>query len=817
MAPLHQCPKCPRRTFTLVKLIQHIGLVHAHKAHFSITCGINDCCSTFSKYHSYRRHVYRKHKHSVFPSPGSNEEVNEESVVEQDNTFDADLTQQSTPPSIDKLLENLRENLFGFILKCREKNHLPLSVQQDIVHDLNFLFCFFKENYDLFISYHLEKNGFPISECPELQQVLSTPDFFDKACDVIRSPHMIKEHCKSKMDMTEPFNYELRNASGNKIGTFSYVPIAEVLKKYCSLEDVWEEIVADAHKIRDDQILLDYTDGIYFKEHSYFKDHPQALRLHFYEDEFEIVNPLGSKRSKYKMCAFYYSVGNVSTRYRSKLSHIHLALLVRCSHLKECGLDVILQPVVDDLKKLSTEGFVLNVNGHECRINAALATFSCDNLSAHMIGGFTMSFNSGRICRYCMASYSEMKQKFREESFVLRTAEVHRYHLECVENDPASAALYGVHGTCKFDMLDYFDVTSCLPPDIMHDLLEGVLPLVMKLVICEAHKQKHITIQEINNELKSMTIGKNDRANKPVLLSEKLLRNSAIVGSASQKWCLFRLLPFLMADHVPPDSPYWRVFKLCAEITDVVMAPTVRKDELAVLEFVVQEFLTEMTNVFGNVLTPKCHFLTHYPRLMLMFGPLRALWCMRFESKHQYFKNIASTCKNFRNITSTLSNRHQMKQCWEFSSKGLLCDFEETLSKSVSTPFSSLPAELQKALICNDALRDVQFQDKVLQRVSCVSVNNVKYSLGDVFVISHLHTEMIPLFWKVKYILNIDTLWVMCGKILVPVSFDGHFHAYRVTLDKDWTLQIPGKELDHQALDTYSVDDNLFVSMKYLV
>lgn len=72
---------------------------------------------------------------------------------------------------------------------------------------------FFKENYESFIRYHLDKHGFRLSDCPELEQVLSTSDFFQKACDSIRSPFMIKEHCKTKMNMTEPISYTVRDHS----------------------------------------------------------------------------------------------------------------------------------------------------------------------------------------------------------------------------------------------------------------------------------------------------------------------------------------------------------------------------------------------------------------------------------------------------------------------------------------------------------------------------------------------------------------------------------------------------------------------------
>lgn len=79
--------------------------------------------------------------------------------------------------------------------------------------------------------------------------------------------------------------------------------------------------------------------------------------------------------------------------------------------------------------------------------------------------------------------------------------EVHEYHLQCVQHNKENAALYGVHSTCSFDALGYFDVTKSLPPDIMHDMLEGVFPLTLKHVICKAHIQKH----EKNSLLVRMT------------------------------------------------------------------------------------------------------------------------------------------------------------------------------------------------------------------------------------------------------------------------------------------------------------------------
>ncbi len=142
----------------------------------------------------------------------------------------------------------------------------------------------------------------------------------------------------------------------------------------------------------------------------------------------------------------------------------------------------------------------------------------------------------------------------------------------------------------------------------------------------------------------------------------------------------------------------------------------------------------------------------------------------------------------------------------------MLGEFEKVRVKSVTTPFLSLSVELQRALMVNHNLCDVDLTEKAIQRVSEVTVNNVKYAVRDV-----LHSERIPLFWQIKYIFNIDTMWLLCGKMLIPLSYDRQFHACSVKVDKEWTLLKPGDEMDFQTNDTYSVDDCLYVTVRHCV
>lgn len=50
------------------------------------------------------------------------------------------------------------------------------------------------------------------------------------------------------------------------------------------------------------------------------------------------------------------------------------------------------------------------------------------------------------------------------------------------------------------------------------------------------------------------------------------------------------------------------------------------------------------------------------------FGPLVCYWCMRFEGKHNYFKDLAHRVKCFKNIPKTMASQHQRMMCYHLNS-----------------------------------------------------------------------------------------------------------------------------------------------------
>jgi len=111
----------------------------------------------------------------------------------------------------------------------------------------------------------------------------------------------------------------------------------------------------------------------------------------------------------------------------------------------------------------------------------------------------------------------------------------------------------------------------------------------------------------------------------------------------------------------------WKLYVGAREIVEILLAPAFPAGVLGFLALLIESFLYEFALKFPGKMTPKMHFMMHYPRLIADYGPLRALWCLRFEAKHQYFKKIANGQNNFRNICRTFADRHQSQQCWEFT------------------------------------------------------------------------------------------------------------------------------------------------------
>jgi hypothetical protein len=242
--------------------------------------------------------------------------------------------------------------------------------------------------YSALIRCQLEKANFSLDEHTEVSDLLENDQLVESAFSHVSSTHLIHKYFVANMGMVEPVEYVCAG-KGRKI-TFQYVPLLSVLKVLLQQEDVFAAVMNSNTTTKSDtDVLEDFTTGEFFAKHPVFGGDHTVLRIHLYTDELEIVNPLGSKKKKHKMCVFYFTLGNLLAKYRSQLRHVYLSILFPYRLLKEgYTYSDFLKPLIGDLKTLQKEGITVTIGEQIYKFIGAVATISTDNLSAHSLAGF---------------------------------------------------------------------------------------------------------------------------------------------------------------------------------------------------------------------------------------------------------------------------------------------------------------------------------------------------------------------------------------------------------------------------------------------
>jgi len=135
--------------------------------------------------------------------------------------------------------------------------------------------------------------------------------------------------------------------------------------------------------------------------------------------------------------------------------------------------------------------------------------------------------------------------------------------------------------------------------------------------------------------------------------------------TASQMHLLALMLPFILGKYTDLQSgtdPYWNCYLSLLEIMAICFSSIVSTESVVYLRGIIATYLDTYKQLYQARITPKMHYLVHLPSTILKFGPLIRCWCMRFEAKHSFFKDLARKMKNFKNLPYSLAFRHQSKQ-----------------------------------------------------------------------------------------------------------------------------------------------------------
>ena len=624
-------------------------IVSHYRTHISqgltISCPFQGCSKAYNVDVSFRSHISRQHRrHLTVSNQNASDRANVQNEVDEseDTTNSADTDDfMPEPPDDYNENETVEDNIDDdayllnvalFYLRMETKYHVPASTVQTIVEELRNLYELDRNHEQHLLKQKLTSEELSLETINGIISEIQQGNLFTKAHNEetgeLRTSFTRKEFFKEKLNYVEPVKIRL-GADDNGCAKFChYVPIKESLKAMLKHPSVLHQYKNPYPATESPELYTDFSDGSIYKDIQIFNRLQHCAKLILYQDSFEVVNPLGSSKKKHKIVGVYYTLGNLYPFNRSKIDPIQLICLCKEVDYVKFGSNVVFRKLVDDLKELEENGIDI---GETEPLHAVVFAILGDNLGSHEIGGFTCNFSTTQyMCRYCLIHRDILWEQGSDDNVEFRTVNNYRGALNELALDESLAHFEGVKADSVFNQLKYFHVCQRLPPCLGHDLFEGVVKYDLALAFRYfVREKKWFTFHDVNTLLNRFQLHGTDALDKPNSISD----GSSIGRNAVQVWCFLRILPLLVGTRIQNvDDPVWELVLTLREIVELTCSPAITLQQVAYLEDLIRGYLSAHKASFDKNFRPKHHYLSHYPKLIMMLGPLIRLWTMRMES-----------------------------------------------------------------------------------------------------------------------------------------------------------------------------------------
>lgn len=207
---------------------------------------------------------------------------------------------------------------------------------------------------------------------------------------------------------------------------------------------------------------------------------------------------------------------------------------------------------------------------------------------------------------------------------------------------------YGINFNSVLNDLEHFHVANNqLPQDIMHILLEGVIPYTMSLMLHSfIFVKSYFTLNFLNERIFYFKFSRTESADKPCSLTEHMLQPNSTIHQtgmyllnscmcvyvcmylelityhfmyvANQMWNLAVYLPLIIGDQLPDDDTKWECFLILLDVLQICMSRVQSTDLADYLGTLIEMYLQKFRECYPtNNIIPKQHYLVHLPSQIL--------------------------------------------------------------------------------------------------------------------------------------------------------------------------------------------------------
>ena len=577
--------------------------------------------------------------------------------LQEYNQFDIDDIESGEPE--DESEEYFLQYYADFLNRLVHHKFIPQSTVQDIAEEY---FQNSKKSQEIREKKLRESlSGVPNlteNEANKIIRDVIEDDFFLKAQEKLNTQYKRTKFVQDEMQYVAPVEILLNKSEvdkGQKKDVIHYVPLEAAVKNLLEDKSSLQMFERERNKPpKESGKIADIQDGSLLKSNKFFQENPKALGFLFYSDGVELKNPLGAARGTYKVVQVFYTLVNIPKNQRCQVDKLQLAMIFKEKLLKKYSYEIIYKRMVEDLIKLEG-GMLVNIPEPEM-IKVGLLLHAADNLEAHLLGGFSGSFSSKSICRFCHIQYEQLDDNIHdfdgdkpherwtvqeydtianslesqetsaEVEYVIDVGEAEEDDFEDDEseedededNDVADDEIlnkWGMKSVCPLNVLQSFHCVNGFPPDLLHDLLEGVVAEDLLSIIRTLSSKRWFSIEAYNTALKDLGWFSYETSDKPQ--SVPISRQTGkLKGKAVSQWVHCRNWPLVVKKFiVDKNDPVLALGLKLHELTERVTATEYYQYEIDLLEEVTTEYLEMRKKIrldfpeFFKRPKPKHHFI----------------------------------------------------------------------------------------------------------------------------------------------------------------------------------------------------------------
>jgi len=506
---------------------------------------------------------------------------------------------------------------------------------------------------------------------------------------------------------------------------------------------------------------------------------------------------------------FYWALLNISNHQKYTLTALQLYAVANVSRLRNQRSYKLFDNLFTNINKLYNVGLELNINGDRVKYYGLLAFGLGDTPALNWLGGFKESVS--KAFKYCRVCEITSQKNMLNYVVVERDINIHKVRLEKMkklnsDELKVSSKKYGINFPSLLLDIDHFNICKCLLQDPMHVLYEGICHLELRCLLNSVIFQTNlISLGILNEKIIKFKYCNKDKSDKPNIISESEYKNEGKFSqSAGQMSTLFQNLPLMIGDKLK-NNRNWINFLRLLSIINLTYSICYDDRTVSELKREIKEYLETFSELYPEIRKiPKMHFLQHFPKQLVEFGPLGLHSTFRFEGKNGLLKSY--DFNNFKNICKSVAYRQEY---WMVS-KRLDIDWKKNknyLSKGIETKNFKNNVTDEGYSMKYEYIGELKECDRL-------SIEGFTYNLDDFILVRDnldIKTEAVGM---IKRILIINNSFCFKIRLYDIIEFNIESNSYNVRETDHLIYKYLRNIIHKETLNKFVIDLKVFIQIR---